>query len=205
MKSTKRITGSLIGAGLPAGLLLLAACDGGMTPDPITKEDAVAVAELIGGASAGPLYDEGTAAAEGARETFELEEECPRGGSVKLSGTVDADDDGGSVEIDATAEYDRCDDGRIEITGTVNELHQLQFDVSDGTVHLEGSVDWTGEVDWVKADGGSGSCEVDVTLEAKAEVDIETGIWSAVSGGMSGVVCGHSVEGGVFNWWLDAL
>ncbi len=201
MARNDRITASFIGVGMLAGFL--AGCDSTMAPDPMTKEDAVAVAELIGGVSAEPLYDEAVAIAAGAQETLDLEEECPAGGSVKLSGTIDADDS--VTTIDATATYDSCDDGRIAITGSVDELHHIGYGVSDGTVDLEGSVDWTGSVDWVKADGSSGSCEVEVRLEATAEIDIETGVWENVDGGMSGTVCGISVEGDVGSWWLDAL
>lgn len=201
MTSNGRITAGFVGVGMLTGLL--AGCDESIAPEPMTEEDAIAVAALIGGVSAGPLYDEGVAVAAGAQETFDLEAECPAGGSVKLSGTIDGDDS--ATKIDATATYGRCDDGRIAVSGSVDELHHLRHDVSDGTVHLAGHVDWTGSVDWAKADGSRGSCEVDVRLEATAEVNIETGIWENVDGGMSGTVCGVSVEGEVGDWWLDAL
>lgn len=202
MTKNSRITRGLMGVGMLAGLLT--GCDSTTAPDWFTREDAIAVAELVGGVSAGSLYGEGVASAAGAQDVV-VEARCPAGGSTKWSGTVDAAGDGISFEVEATATYDRCDDGAIEVSGSVVELHDLQLEVSGGTVHLDGGVNWTGDVDWAKADGSSGSCEVGVRLEAAAEVDIETGTWTNMDGGLSGTVCGISVEGDVGDWWLDAL
>ena len=213
--TVKRRIGSLIGIGVVA--CLAAGCDDG-EGDALTPEEAAALAELIGRTSFDPLVSQslGSLPAEGSTapsaqkggvKEYDFDKSCSEGGSVNLSGTADYDfgEDGFGVEVDGTIAFDHCaektDDGvTYALTGGIDHLVRMSGGYSEGTVGVEVDGTATGSVDWENEDdGSSGVCEVDVTIDVAIEFDKEGWSWE-VEGGVTGTVCGISVDVEAKNW-----
>jgi len=189
--------------------------DGG--GDTLTPEEAEALAELIGRASFGPvvgqslgsLPPEGSAPAAraGGAKEYDFDKDCSEGGSVNLSGTADFDlsKEDKSIEIDGTVTFDHCaentDDGvTYTLTGSIDHLFHVMASFAGGTIRVEVADSASGSVGWENGDdGSSGVCEVDVTVDVTVEVDNEAGSWD-VEGGVTGTVCGISVEADAKDW-----
>ena len=210
----KRWLSGLIGLGLIA--MFAAACDDG-EGDALTPEEAAALARLIGEASVGPVLGETvgalppngpapTAHAGGVKE-YDFDKPCSEGGSVNLAGRAEFEfgEDGGTVRIEGTVDFEDCAEKTDEgVTFTLNGRigHQLAAVVSysDGIVRVEVDGSANGSVAWKNEDdGGSGVCEVDATIDVTVEVDKEAGTWE-MEGGITGTVCGISVEADAKDW-----
>ena len=182
--------------------------------DTLTPEEAAALAELIGRASLGAVEGQlpgalpppaPAADLRGTKE-YDFDKDCSEGGSVNLSGTADYEigEDALSLEVDGTVAFDHCaeetDDGvTYTLTGSIDHLLHAVAGFSDGTVRVEVNGTATGSVDWEDDDGGSGVCEVDVTIDVTVEFNKEAGSWDA-EGGVTGTVCGISVEVDAGDW-----
>lgn len=209
-----RLVSGLIGTGMLA--FFAAGCDDG-AGDALTPEEAAALAGLIG-RSVMPLADQPllplppdgttapTAHAAGAKE-YDFDKPCSEGGSVNLSGVANIafEDEGIGMEVDGTVAFRRCgettDDGvAYTLTGSVDHLFQVVASWSDGTVHIEVDGSANGSVGWENEDeGSSGVCEVDVTVDIAIDIDKENGTWD-VEGGVTGTVCGISVDVDAGDW-----
>lgn len=211
----KSRVGGLVGIGMLA--CLAAGCDDG-EGDELTPEEAAALAELIGasvsvvplaGQSFVSLLPDGSGAAAaraGGTIDYDFDKPCAEGGSVDLSGTADyyLGNDVKRVEVDGTVAFDNCaettDDGdTYALTGSIDHLLRMAISWSDRSYRIEvdGSAD--GRVRWEKDDGGSGVCEVNVTIDATFEVDAKNWNWEA-EGGVTGTVCGISVDADAGDW-----
>ena len=208
--TAKRWISGLVGIGMLA--FFVAGCDDG-EGDALTPEEAAALAQVIGRASVGPLLDQSLGSlppddrAHMAAKEYDFDKPCSEGGSVNLSGTADfgLGEDDKSVEIEGTITFDHCaektdDDVTFTLDGSIDmRLHAL-FSLSDATLRIKVDGSWTGSVAWENEDdGSSGVCEVDVTLDATIEIDKEGGNYE-VEGGLTGTVCGISVDGDVGDW-----
>ncbi|MDE2762653.1 MAG: hypothetical protein OXQ94_18970 [Gemmatimonadota bacterium] len=183
--------------------------------DALTPEEAAALAELIGRASLGPVDAQlvgsvppgATAARSGGAKEYDFDKECSKGGSVNLSGTAtfDSGEDAVRIEIDGAVRFDHCaettDDGvTYALTGGVDHLLEVVGSFSGDVVRVEVEGSASGSVGWENLDdGSSGVCEVDVTIDVAVEVDKGAGTWE-VEGGLTGTVCGISVEADAEEW-----
>ncbi len=210
----KRWLSGLIGLGMLS--VFVAACDDG-EGDALTPEEAEALARLIGEASIGPVLGETVGALPpggpapnanaGGTKEYDFDKECSKGGSVNLSGTADYEfgETGGTVRIEGAITFDDCgektDDGvTYTLGGRIDHLIEAVIGSSDGIFRVEVDGTANGSVAWKNEDdGGSGVCEVDVTIDLTVEVDKEAGTWE-VEGGMTGTVCGISVEADASDW-----
>lgn len=194
---------------------LAAGCDDG-EGDELTPEEAAALAELIGvsvvpvaGQSLVSLLPDGSGAAAagaGGSIDYDFDKPCAEGGSVNLSGTADYEigSDVKTVDIDGTVAFHNCaettDDGdTYTLTGSIDHLLRMAISWSDGSyrIKVDGTAD--GSVGWERDDGSSGVCEVDVTIDATFEVDAKNWTWEA-EGGVTGTVCGISVDADAKDW-----
>jgi len=191
----------------------MAGCNDG-EGDTLTPEEAAALAELIGKASVGSvggqlsglLPPSGPAADLRGTKEYDFDKDCSEGGSVNLSGTADYDlgEDAVRLEIDGTVAFDHCaektDDGvTYTLTGSIDHLLHAVAGFSDHIVRVEVNGTANGSVGWDNGDGGSGVCEVDVTIDVTVEFDKEAWSWE-VEGGVTGTVCGISVEADASDW-----
>ena len=208
--TAKRWISGLIGIGMLA--CFAAGCDDG-EGDALTPEEAAALAKLIGRASVGPLVGQSLGSlppngpAHMAAKEYDFDVPCSEGGSANLSGTADFDfgEDGKSFQTEGTITFDHCaektdDDVTFTLTGSIDMLLHGLVSFSDGVARIELDGSWNGSVAWENEDdGSSGVCEVDVTLDATIEIDLETKSYDA-EGGLTGTVCGISVEGDADDW-----
>ena len=206
----KRWISGLVGIGMLS--CFVAGCDDG-EGDALTPEEAAAIAKMIGGATVGPLLGQslGSLPPDGRAMTakeYDFDVPCSEGGSVNLSGTADSDfgEDDKSVEIEGTISFDHCaekmEDGEtITLTeGSIDQLLHVLFSSSVGTARVKVDGSWSGSVAWENEDdGSSGVCEVDVTLDATIEIDMETKSYD-VEGGVTGTVCGILVDADADDW-----
>lgn len=182
--------------------------------DALTPEEAAALAELIGRASLGSLDGqllgslppEGAAADVGGDKDYDFDKACAEGGSANLSGTAGFSLGEGALrlEIDGSVAFDHCaektDDGvTYTLTGSIDHLLHATASYSEGAVRVEVDGTADGDVGWENDDGGSGVCEVDVTIDVTVEIDKDAGSWDA-EGGLTGTVCGVSVEADAGDW-----
>lgn len=210
----KRWLNGLIGLGMLS--IFVTACDDG-GGDALTPEEAEALARLIGEASIGPVLGETvgawtpggpapTAHAGGTKE-YDFDKSCSGGGSVNLAGKADYDfgETGGTVQIEGAITFDDCaeetgDGVTYTLNGGIDHLIEAVISVADGVFRIEADGSASGSVAWKNEDdGGSGVCEVDVTIDVTVEVDKEAGTWD-LEGGLTGTVCGIAVEAGAKDW-----
>jgi hypothetical protein len=186
-----------LGAGL--ALFVTACGDDGPTGtnsgDPLTAQEALdvyaqlntAIATALGGAVPGPAASPGAAM----DPIPTVSADCPYGGSVTVSGDVNADnfgENGGSIDFSLTEEINGCGvlsggttftvdgDPYIAMSGDINvTIDGMSYDIS-GTYDLDGGFSYTAD------DGRSGSCAMDVSVN-----------YGTLS--VSGSVCGQSVSG----------
>jgi len=211
----KRWLGGLVGLGMLT--CFVAGCDDG-EGDALTPEEAAAIAGLIGKASVGPLLGQAvgqlppngpTASSDhaGGVKEYDFDKPCSESGSVNLSGTADFEfgAGGATVRIEGTIALDDCaektDDGvTYTLNGSIDHVVDAAISFSGAVIRVELDGSATGSVTWSNEDdGGSGVCEVDVTLDVTVTVDKEAGSWE-VEGGMTGTVCGISVEAEAKSW-----
>ena len=210
----KRWLSGLIGLGILA--IFAAGCDDG-EGDALTPEEAEALVRLIGEASIGPVLGEtvgawppggpAPAAHAGGTKEYDFDKPCSEGGSVNLAGQADYEfgETGGTVQIDGAVTFDDCgektDDGvTYTLNGGIDHLIEAVISSSDGIFRVEVDGSASGSVAWKNEDdGGSGVCEVDVTIDVTVEVDKDAGTWE-VEGGLTGTVCGISVDVEAKDW-----
>jgi hypothetical protein len=172
------------------GIAVSACSDSGGTGtnsgDPLDADEANALFNQLfsigfGGISSAPAPMK-AAAAEPIPETTSS---CPGGGSVTVSGNVDANSSGGTFDITETISgcvvtsdgvaFTVNGDPNIRITGdvTVNQTAQtVDIDMS-----MKGGFSYSAD------DGRSGSCAVDVSISV-----------TGTSASVTGTVCGQSVS-----------
>ncbi len=221
MKRKRRIENAAV-----TGMLacMAVACESG-GPDAITQDEAMAVVELVGNVTIGPLVglsvgvaDLGGGAANdrdrdrGRSGEFDRERECPGGGTVRMSGTMSGErgEDGGTREIRVTTEFDGCtrtsrDGVTMSLTGTVEKELTKTVAHEDNVVSISMDGTWTGSVAWENLDDGtSGVCEIDVIIDIDMVIDRENRT-REVEGGVTGTVCGVEVDTKGRRGWLRLL
>lgn len=191
----------------------LVACGGddgvGFSGDPLTEEEAEAMAQIVMSQGLSASEDAFAAAAPAAvaasipiDESVEVEAECPLGGSFGVSGSVEGDVDLELENVDVTYSFvhthSSCgvphEGTGIEFTldGDPNITHSYDLTVVDGTsAELSGTVG--GAVDWATDDGRSGSCPIDIGIDVSGFSLTETQTGS-VSVAVDGVVCGAEIS-----------
>jgi hypothetical protein len=188
---------------LTAGLAFVATACGDDDPtgtgtnsgDPLTTQEALdvyaqlnlAVSQALGGAVPGPAATPGAAM----DPIPTVSADCPYGGSVTVSGDVDASDfgqNGGSLSFTFTESISGCKvmsggntftvdgDPNISISGDIDVTLSNQNYSLSGTYDLDGGFSYTSD------DGRSGSCAMDVS--------VDYGTFS-----VSGSICGQSITG----------
>ena len=201
------------------------ACESG--PDAITEDEAMAVVELVGNVTIGPLVGLSVGAADlgrgvandrdrdgdrGRSGEFDRERECPGGGTVRMSGTMSGErgERGGTREIRVTTEFDHCtrtsrDGVTMSLTGTVEKELTKTVTYEDNVVSISLDGTWTGSVAWENLDDGtSGVCEIDVIIDIDMVLDRENRS-REVEGGVTGTVCGVEVDNKGRRGWLRPL
>jgi len=186
---------------LAAGLALFVTACGSDGPtgtnsgDPLTTQEALdvyaqlnlAVSQALGGAVPGPAASPG----EAMDPIPNVSADCPYGGSVSVSGDVDAGNfgqNGGSISFTFTENISGCKVMSGGYTFTVNGDPNIaingDIDVSiDGQAYdISGTYDLDGGFSYTSDDGRSGSCAMDVS--------VNYGTFS-----VSGSICGQSLSG----------
>jgi len=219
MKPNRRIEKAAV-----VGLLacLAVACERG-GPDAITRDEAMAIAELVANETVGPLVELSAGAAylggraaddrpRGGSREFYRERECPEGGTVSISGTMSAERGEGSRtrELRVTTEFDHCtrtnrEGVTMSLTGTIEKQLTTTVTYEDNVVSVSMDGTWTGSVDWENLDEDtSGVCEIDITMDIDIVIDRENRS-REVEGGVTGTVCGVEVETKNRRGWLRLL
>jgi hypothetical protein len=122
--------------------------------------------------------------------SFTRTHECPAGGTLTVTGTLDRSrNDAGVVEWDVSGsgEWADCARRRREITRTIDgqfefESHRSRQNgepVGLQTSHKSGSFTWT------RSDGQSGTCEFDITSTRDPVAGTRT---------VTGTICGREIE-----------
>jgi hypothetical protein len=187
---------------LTAGLaVFVTACGGDDVPtgtnsgDPLTTQEALdvyaqlnaAVSTALGGAVPGPAASPGAAM----DPITPVSADCPYGGSVRVTGDVDASSfgqSGGNISFTLIENINGCGvmsggyeftvdgDPSIAISGDIDvSIDGQNFDIS-GTYDLDGGFSYTSD------DGRSGSCAMNVS--------VNYGTFA-----VSGSICGQSLSG----------
>lgn len=219
MKRKRRIEKAAV-----TGMLacLVVACESG-GPDGITEDEAMAIVELVGNVTIGPLVGLSVGAADlggsatndrdrGRSGEFDRKRECPGGGTVRVSGTMsgDRDERGGTREMRVTTEFDGCtrtsrDGVTMSLTGIVEKELTKTVTYEDSVVSIGMDGTWTGSVAWENLDDGtSGVCEIDVIIDIDMVIDRENRS-RELEGGVTGTVCGVEVNTKNRRGWLRPL
>ncbi|NIQ58661.1 MAG: hypothetical protein GWN85_35930 [Gemmatimonadetes bacterium] len=194
---------------LLVALAPLAACsDGptGPTGDELTEEESAALIESfasVAAFAAPPTQPDQQAsmapasmAAQAITLEFSFDEDrpCPQGGQANLNGGVNGEFDSetgeGTFNFSYSLDPDGCvvthqPTGRIfTLTGVPDVDVTMDLTITQTSVTASGSHE--GRIAW-ESEGESGECPIDVTFDFSGE---ET----ALSGSVSGSVCGFSVE-----------
>ena len=179
-------------------------------PRELTESETMTITEMVGGTVIRPAMEEtieailffGQADPQGL--DYEHKVDCPEGGTVALSGTVDVevvDDWSFSADSEGSAGFDSCagrtdEDVVIAFTGgidfaltivaTMSLAHRVVYVSAEGSA--DGSLEWE-----IAEEGESGVCEVDVALDVDMEIDFRGGE-PVIEGGATGTVCGYIVD-----------
>lgn len=126
--------------------------------------------------------------------SFDEERPCPEGGSVDLSGSVEGEVDTetseGAFDFSYSLSPTGCvathqESGRtFTFDGDPDVDITMELSVTSTSVTATGS--HQGRIAW-ESEGESGSCPLDITFSF-------SGAETALSGSVSGSVCGHAVE-----------
>ncbi|HSR40958.1 MAG TPA: hypothetical protein VLL48_02270 [Longimicrobiales bacterium] len=187
----------------------LSACsDGptGPTGDELTEEESAALMEAFASLSAfaapptQPDQQASMAPASMAAQaitlefTFDEDHPCPQGGQANLSGSVNGEFDSETGEGTFGFSYSLDPDGCVVVhaptertftlTGAPDVDVTMDLTITQTAVTASGGHE--GRIAW-ESEGESGECPIDVTFDFSGE---ET----ALSGTVSGSVCGYSVE-----------
>jgi hypothetical protein len=190
-----------------AALAALAACDqsttGSANPSTLSATEARQVAAdfgdqdgaMLDGVPGGsfdrapstPVFATGTVTT-----TFSRTRTCPAGGSVKLEGTMvhtgDPATRTGSVQFNATRTEAACaftrNGGTLTINGNPNTVFTASQSWTAGTPGIRTATK-KGSFTWTRSNGGSGTCNVDVT---------HTWDPAAKTLKVSGTVCNQTID-----------
>ena len=187
----------------------LAACSDsatGPTGDELTEEESAAMLEAFTGVAAfaapptQPDQQASVAPASVAAQvvtlsfSFDEERPCPEGGLAVLSGSVDGEVDSETGEGTFNFSYSLAPDGCVAthqesgrtftFTGDPDVDVTMDLEITQTSVTATGSHE--GRIAW-ESEGESGTCPLDISFNF-------SGAETALSGSVSGSVCGFSVE-----------
>ncbi len=120
---------------------------------------------------------------------FTRTRDCPAGGTITVSGTVERTANEGVVEwnVEGNGTWANCARTRRELTLTING----QFEFESHRKHVNGAPEGpqtsskSGSYTWTRSDGKSGTCEFSVTSTRDPEAGTRT---------VKGTVCGREID-----------
>jgi hypothetical protein len=186
MRSPLRFSAAII------GLLTLSACDSTTTPSDgaLSADESRLLAVEIGAVGSAML--ESASMLRGT--TFSQVRECPRGGSVSVTGTVTGERDlqtrTATMQVTATSTHAACAIGRgpdrtITITGSPGVVFTANRKLVNGLPDGPQTTRKVGGFTYTTSGGGSGSCQIDVA----SSFDPATGTFT-----MKGTNCGRPID-----------
>jgi hypothetical protein len=115
--------------------------------------------------------------------------DCPNGGSASYNGSVDSDEEAGTLSAEVNQGFNACaapsSEGRVwTFSGNVASTLQASSNEAAGTFTMTAT-----QVGAIQAssDLGSGSCAVDLTLTM-------SGSETSLSASLSGTACGRNIQ-----------